>query len=172
MIAITISSLSLLVSFITVATVILNNRKTIRNQVRQEHTRLLIQIDNHFVNDPELWAIYDNDPIRESLSDDIKKKSKRKTIIYLILNVLEVVFDYYNNIIVKSKVDKLYWESWENLFNQYFEESTEVQGIVEYSISAKLYSTQFSGYLLDHLNKAKVKGSVASDSKITNSTAS
>lgn len=149
----TISILAPSVAVVAAAFTITNNRKVIRNTSRQEHVRLFIEVDKQMLNDPELWAIYDGHEICKTFTDNVIKKAKRKTFIFLILNCHDCIFDFYNNTIWKSKTDKLYWEHWDRLLKQFFFSSTEVREVATYAIKTKIYHEKFVQYMQSILDE-------------------
>src|SRR5437762_1197599 len=70
-----------------------------RRASRETHSKMLFDIGKMLVDSPELWAIYDSNPLAAQKDTSALAVAKRDAFIIQHLNVFELVFDYYKYLI-------------------------------------------------------------------------
>lgn len=71
------------------------NERSIRRLARQDHIRILVEIDKNLIQYPELWRIYSDEyPPQSATTDPSNDHARRKALIYLFLNMFEAEFDF------------------------------------------------------------------------------
>jgi hypothetical protein len=77
------------------------------------------------VDSPSLWSIYDSHPLSAEKDISALGAAKREAFILQHLNVFELVYDYYNNLIKQDNIDRAYSRAWDSSIRQLFHGSSE-----------------------------------------------
>ncbi len=152
-ISLVISIFSLIISTIAAVIIWKFNSISIRNTSRQEHNKLMLEINKLLIENPELWAVYDNHPVNKSIKDtsDHLVHAKRTAFIYHYINFFDILFDFYNRQIFQNKNDKADWKAWDSFITHYFKGSTEAREV--YKNSFGLFDDDFSRYIMAKINE-------------------
>ena len=119
------------------------NELSTRRASRQAHVQMLFEIDKLLIQYPELWGIYDTNPLGEKRDSSPLAVARREAFLYQHFNIFYVVHDYYMNIITRDKADDDNWKSWETYLKQLFIQSTEARRLFKESRSQEIYTRQF-----------------------------
>jgi hypothetical protein len=100
------------------------NRTNLRTAARQEHNRLLLEIDRYQLDCPDLWVMWDTALTQGAppLAPAQQKRIELFTI--LVLNIYETVFNFYHHIIRPGSADRTIWEKWNRMFQGLFSSSS------------------------------------------------
>lgn len=141
-----LSITSLLISGMVAVITYRYNRITIRNAARLEHNKLLLEIDHMYIEDPDLWSIYDEHPIAKHIEKTPLKKGKKEAFIYYYINFFDIIFDFYHKQIYKNKNDKNDWKAWSDFIYHFFRGCSMAREM--FRDSATWYDDDFSSYIL------------------------
>ncbi|WP_385943567.1 hypothetical protein [Thalassorhabdus alkalitolerans] len=129
------------------------NNITIRNEARVEHNKLMLEIDKMYIEDPDLWSIYDDHPISQHIEKTPLKKGKKEAFIYYYINFFDIIFDFYHKKIYKNKNDKEDWESWVAFIKHFFKGCSLARGM--FKDSAAWYDKEFAAFVLSVINEVE-----------------
>ena len=145
------------------------NERSIRRLARQDHVRMLVDLDKLFIERPQLWMIYREDfkdlPLPHD-SDQKTEAARRRALIYLLLNMFEVVFDFdrhlnWRNLNWRTKSDKEYMDSWKLFIRDFFHRSPEAVEVM--TGSKDFFSCSFVKFIQELMPTAsQVKSAVVS----------
>jgi hypothetical protein len=152
-IALVISLLALCVSgFVAWRSYIFNNQST-RRTARETHMKMLFDVGQSFVTSPTLWMLYDTHGSTEG-RDTPEEISKRRAFFYQHLNMFDLVWDFYENVIKKrNRVDKGYWDSWKRYMKQFFRDSSEARSLFYDPRTREIYSEDFVEFIEEKIIK-------------------
>src|SRR5262245_1652792 len=69
----------------------------IRLSARNDFQKLLLEANRELIDNPELWAIYDNHPLAARFNrDDPMQCGRLEAFAYMYVNLLEMVYTFYN----------------------------------------------------------------------------
>jgi hypothetical protein len=125
------------------------NQWSIRRSARQDHIRMLLDIDKQLIEKPELWLIYDDYPAPAGRQQDPWDPARREAFIYFHLNMFEAVFDFHRWLAPTWEVDKEYEKSWKHYVKDFFDRSSEARRVWEIQRTRTLYSTGFVSFIQD-----------------------
>ncbi|WP_416149088.1 hypothetical protein ACM26V_23025 [Salipaludibacillus sp. HK11] len=154
-ITLTVSFMSLTISGILAIITIQYNKVTIRNEARVEHNKLMLEIDKMYIDDPDLWSIYDDHPISDYIEKTPLKRGKKEALIYYYINFFDIIFDFYHKKIYKNKNDKEDWESWAEFIYHFFNRCSLAREM--FRKSATWYDKAFSVFLLKVIDEIEAK---------------
>jgi hypothetical protein len=124
------------------------NERSIRRLARQDHIRMLIDIDKIYVERPTLWRIYENEfsSLPEPDPVDHWEKARRRGLIYLYLNMFEAAYDFdrhlnWRNLNWRTQSDREYLDSWAAFVKDFFARSPEAVELMQ--TSKEIYSKGF-----------------------------
>jgi hypothetical protein len=128
------------------------NERSIRRMARQDHIRMLVDIDKIYVERPTLWRIYDNEfpGMPESSPADPWEPARRRGLIYLYLNMFDAAYDFdrhlnWRNLNRRTQSDREYLDSWKIYIKEFFERSTEAAEVMR--CSRDIYSKGFVQFI-------------------------
>ncbi|MFH0815814.1 MAG: hypothetical protein V1934_03240 [Methanobacteriota archaeon] len=147
-IALTLSIISLAISLFVAYRGWKINEIALRRSFRQEHYRMLLEVDKHLMQNPELWKTYDKYKDDEVNLDEKGSQRRRRAFIYLHLNLFEMIFDYYEYLSNKNKLDINYWNAWNRYIYQFFRESSEARAIFKEKVTQEIFSDSYNKYIL------------------------
>jgi hypothetical protein len=130
------------------------NDIALRRSSRETHIKMLFDIRKMLVDSPSLWAIYDAHPLSAEKDLSALGVAKREAFIFQHLNVFELVFDYYNNLIKQDDIDRAYWRAWDSSIRQLFHGSSEARLLFSAARTREIYSKDFASYIVEHIGKA------------------
>jgi len=142
------------------------NERSIRRAARQDHVRMLIDIDKIYVERPTLWRIYQGEfnSLPEPVPVDHWERARRRGLIYLYLNMFEAAYDFdrhlnWRNLNWRTKSDKEYLDSWAVFVKDFFARSPEAVEVMQ--TNREIYSKGFVAFV-DNLMplRAKTKAAV------------
>lgn len=140
----TLSIISFVITFVTVIFTYRFNRITIRNSAKQEHQKMLLDINKILITEPSLWTIYDNHILNSSVVRTPELEAKKDALIFYYLNFFDVVYEFYNKHIIQNKNDKETWKAWNEYIVYFIQGSSQARGIVQRSLL--LYETDLSKF--------------------------
>ncbi|PKR78217.1 hypothetical protein CEY16_00210 [Halalkalibacillus sediminis] len=155
MVTLFISIFSLTISGIVAFITYRYNTVEIRNNARLEHNKLLLEIDRMYIDDPDLWSIYDNHPISKHIERTPLKKGKREAFIYYYLNFFDIIYDFYHKQIYKNKNDRNDWDSWDSYIRHFFQGCTMAREM--FKDSSEWYDKDFAKYILKIIREIEWK---------------
>jgi hypothetical protein len=131
------------------------NERSIRRLARQDHIRMLIDIDKIYIERPTLWRIYADEyqNLPEPGSDEAKasaadpwEPARRRGLIYLYLNMFDAAYDFdrhlnWRNLSRRTASDREYLESWTVFVRDFFARSPEAFKLM--NASKDIYSKGF-----------------------------
>lgn len=115
---------------------------------------MLFDIRKILVDFPVLWAIYDSHPLSAEKNTSALEVAKREAFIYQHLNIFELVFDYYTNLIKQDDVDRACWRAWDSSILQLFHGSSEARLLFSAAKTRDIFSEDFVSYIEDCIGKA------------------
>lgn len=147
-------AISMISFFLTALTVIFTyrfNRITIRNTAKQEHQKMLLEVNKMMIADPLLWTIYDDHPLADQIEETPELKAKKEALIYYYLNYFDVVCEFYNKHIIMNKTDKQTWDAWKEYIEYFIGRSSQAREIIKRSY--KLYENDLSNFYRSIIEK-------------------
>lgn len=142
---IVISALSFVNSVIFTFVLWRDNYVLLRSTARQEHNRLLLDIDKYLVDSPDLWAMWDEHGTKSNLSPE--QQMKIRQFVYLVMNVYETVYDFYHHLVRRNKADEAHWKKWHNIITEFLCSSRFAREVVADIKHRCNYSEGFITYL-------------------------
>ncbi|MBC8044304.1 MAG: hypothetical protein IAF08_12775 [Rhizobacter sp.] len=142
---IVISALSFVNSVIFTFVLWRDNYVLLRSTARQEHNRLLLEIDKYLVDSPDLWAMWDEHGAQSNLSPEHQMKIRQ--FVYLVMNVYETVFDFYHHLVRRNAADEAHWTKWHNIITEFLRTSAFAREVVADVKTRRNYSEGFITYL-------------------------
>lgn len=127
------------------------NRITIRNSAKQEHQKMLLEVNKMMIADPWLWTIYDDHPLTASRPSSEEDQARKESLIYYYLNYFDVIYEFYNKHIIMNRTDKETWRAWREYMESFLRRSSQARDIVERSYP--LYERELSGFYASVLRK-------------------
>jgi hypothetical protein len=122
------------------------NRNSQRGQAAHNQIAMLLGIDGHLIDKPELWWIWDDADRPGPVTDkplEPDEVSKRKAILAAYFNMFEVVYEFYfHTIWCRTKDDERKWEAWDRYITHFFANSKEAREL--FPTWAQLYSEDFA----------------------------
>jgi len=127
------------------------NDLLLRRTARHDHTNLMIQIDKALIDEPQLWAIYDDyAAVADATSSDALDWLRREAFIYLHFNFYDIVFDFYQALGPrKDKTDIAYEKAWRRYAKDLLRGSARAREMCRDPHFDELYDTRFVSYLHD-----------------------
>jgi hypothetical protein len=129
----TVSIISFCLTFLTVIFTYRFNRITIRNSAKQEHQKMLLDIDKILITEPSLWTIYDNHNLNSTTVRTPELEAKKEALIFYYLNFFDVVYEFYNKHIIQNKNDKETWKAWKEYMDSFIRGSSQARSIIKRS---------------------------------------
>ena len=146
-IAVSISLVALCVSFFVVWRSSTFNNQSTRRTARETHMKMLFDVGQSFVTSPKLWMLSDTHGSTEG-RDTPEEIAKRRAFFYQHLNMFDLVWDFYENVIKKrNRVDQGYWDSWQRYMKQFFRDSSEARSLFYDPRTREIYSEDFVGFI-------------------------
>lgn len=133
-----ISVISFMLTIVTVIFTYRFNRITIRNSAKQEHQKILLEINKMLLAEPELWTVYDQHPMNAVTPKSPQLQAKVEALVYYYLNFFDVVYEFYNVHIIKNKNDLETWKSWAAYIEYFIRGSSAARNTI-LQMNAKLY---------------------------------
>ncbi len=155
------------------------NERSIRRLARQDHIRMLIDIDKIYIERPTLWRIYADEyqNLPEPGSDEAKasagdpwEPARRRGLIYLYLNMFDAAYDFdrhlnWRNLSRRTASDREYLESWTVFVRDFFARSPEAFKLM--NASKDIYSKGFVEFVHNLMPGAPGEKQGAGGSKST-----
>jgi hypothetical protein len=123
------------------------NEVSTRRASRETHMKMLFDVGQILVTTPDLWTVYDSHSLALQRDSSPLGVARRAAFIYQHLNIFDLVWDYYNNLIKRDRVDAEYWKAWDNYIRQFFRESSEARLLFAESRTQEIYSQGFVAYI-------------------------
>ena len=150
----TINAVQLITFALSVLAMIISLRISYRNwrytetvmrySIRNQYTNALFDIDRRLLDNPKLWAIYDNHPLAQQRSSDPEEVARREAFIYYHLNLFECVFQDYTGIPNPKEAEKQYWAAVMEWITVFLVNSSEAREILRSGETRRIYSKQFT----------------------------
>ena len=127
------------------------NQWSIRRSSRQDHVRMLLDIDRQLIEKPRLWLIYDDYPIPsgEKKDEDTWDPARREAFIYFHLNMFEAFFDFHRQLAPLWDADKEYEKSWRLYIKDFFKRSSEARKVWDRPQTKNEFSKGFVRFIAD-----------------------
>jgi hypothetical protein len=109
--------------------------------------KMLFDVGQILVTTPDLWTVYDTHSLTLPRDPSALGGARRAAFIYQHLNVFDLVWDYYNNLIKRNRVDEDYWKAWHNYIRQFFHESSDARHLFASPRTQEIYSEGFVAYI-------------------------
>jgi len=145
--SVVISSVAFLLSLFVAYRAWSFNEVSTRRASRETHMKMLFDVGQILVTTPDLWTVYDVHSRTLPRDSSPLGDARRAAFIYQHLNVFDLVWDYYNNLIKRNRVDEDYWKSWNNYIRQFFHESSDARLLFANPRTQEIYSTGFVAYI-------------------------
>jgi hypothetical protein len=129
------------------------NDVALRRASRETHIKMLFDLKKMLVDSPCLWAIYDSHSLSASKDTSPLGIAKREAFIYQHLNVFELVFDYYHNLIKRDRIDENYRKAWDSSIKQLFHDSSEARLLFRAAKAKGIYSEDFVRHIEEIINE-------------------
>lgn len=145
-----LSSVSLLVSVIASIAAYksyLVGKQQLRLSSINEFQKILIDINKELIRDPSLWAMYDDRPFGKSSPKDSSSDAKIEALIYLKLNLFELVHHFFNSQIGLSEREKHAWHAWDKFIKYTITHSSMIQKVLGDQSVDQLFSQEFMEYI-------------------------
>jgi hypothetical protein len=152
------------------------NHWSTRRTARQDHIRMLMDIDSRLIERPHLWTVYGEKPeaiegkeeaLKQLLTDTKNyRELQEDALMYAFFNMFEAVFDFHRHLgffgwrrvpreIVsklmfwsdRRRTDKEYKESWDRFANDFFNDKTGRRSWKLFGRQKKLYSKSFQDWV-------------------------
>lgn len=114
------------------------NQWSIRRQARQDHIRMIIEVNRIFIDRPDLHCIFSKDNYISvpEMPNTPEAQVQKKALIDLFINMFDAVFDFVRplkeiNARWRTKVDEEYLNAWEATIREFFQESPEAKSAWE-----------------------------------------
>lgn len=150
-----ISIVSFVLTAVTVIFTYRFNRITIRNSAKQEHQKMLLDINKMLLAEPVLWAVYDDHPMSAEIDLTPEMQAKLDALIYYYLNFFDVVYEFYNIHIIANKNDKETWKSWKAYIRKFISGSARSRELIKQSGS--LYEEGVYGFYHEIINEVEAQ---------------
>jgi hypothetical protein len=128
------------------------NERSIRRSARQDHIRMLMDVDQRIIQNEGMSYIFDS--VRDAKTqeprtpsspplynvDDPVERKRRQALIYMVINMFDAVFDFDQSLTLSNftwhhGADKSYRKAWENYIRQFFRDSTEAKSLLDKLLS-------------------------------------
>jgi hypothetical protein len=153
-----ISILSLFISGMVAFVTYRYNKVSLRNEARLEHNKLLLEIDQMYIEDPDLWSIYDDHPIGDYIEKNPLRKGKKEALVYYYINFFDIIYDFYHKQIYKTKNDIKDWDSWEQFIKHFFTSCSLARNL--FKDSAEWYDKDYAQFILKVLGEIEEQSNV------------
>jgi hypothetical protein len=138
------------------------NQLSIRRSARQDHVRMLLDIDRQLIEKPELWLVYDDFPVPSGEKKDkcAWDPARRKAFVYFHLNTFEAFFDFHRSLAPIWEVDKEYEKSWKHYIKDFFKRSPEARELWGESRTQDQFSKGFVDFIREARESQSLRDSV------------
>jgi hypothetical protein len=136
-----------------------------------QYMNALFDLDRQLITRPELWAIFDNHELATKRAEDAESRGRREAFIYYHLNLFETVFNNYNNMLSRTRIDEQYWQSWDAWIRYFLVESREARELFTKPLPQRIFFRGFvdyaNGIIADWASRAQRQehSAMISDSK-------
>lgn len=154
-ISLVISIITFLLTILTVVFTYRFNRITIRNTAKQEHQKMLLEVNKMMIADPTLWTIYDDHPLAEGRVFTKEEQGRKEALIYYYLNYFDVIYEFYNKHIIMNRTDKETWRAWKEYMEYFFRRSSTAREIAKQAYP--LYESEIAQYYGSILDKVETE---------------
>ncbi len=120
-----------------------------------EHNKLMLEIDQMYIDDPDLWSIYDDHPIGKHVETTPLKRGKKEALVYYYLNYFDIIFDFYHKQIVMNVNDRKDWESWRAFMMHFFASCSLARNL--FKESTEWYDEKYAKFLSDVIQEVETK---------------
>lgn len=133
------------------------NRINLRTAARQEHNRLLLEIDRYLLEKEDLWLIWDAN--RQTLGRPLTQQETHRCTLFIVfvLNIHETVFSFYDHAIRRNQEDEEHWHKWDLMLIALFKSSSIARELATDPNRASDYSSTFEVYLRQTVARAVAK---------------
>lgn len=150
-----LSILSLVVAGVAAVFTYALSRRQLRLAARHEFQKLLLEVNKEMVRDPELWGIYDlaspgREPHPMSLlnRDDPRHVAKLEAFAYMFLNVIQVVFAYFDDGGAPTPTEEAIWHAWQGTADDLVNHSALVQCLLTRDDADQVFDARFLAWIL------------------------
>ena len=182
---------------LVVGLIVLNfNHWSTRRTARQDHIRMLMDIDSRLIERPYLWSVYGQkveavdgkeDVLEELLANTTNyRELQEDALMYAFFNMFEAVFDFHRHLgffswrripraIVsklmfwsdRRRTDKEYKESWDRFANDFFSDKENRRSWKLFARQKNLYSKSFQDWVQKVHEKATTVQTASPATKTT-----
>lgn len=110
---------------------------------RIEYQKLLFDIDKQLMQDPALWAIYDNHPLSAQKKDDPTEKGKREAFLHYHANLLELVYVFFCDARWLTADEKLVANAWDGWTKYLIANSSEFRTLLSRADLKESFNAKF-----------------------------
>ncbi len=130
------------------------NRTNLRTAGRQEHNRLLLEIDKYLIEHDELWALWDAH--RDASVQLTPHQAMRvQLFVVMITNIYETVYEFYHSSIHQNAIDRAQWLKWDGMIRNLCATSTVARAKLAEMGGSVNYAQGFTAYLKQVLADTK-----------------
>ena len=133
------------------------NRTNLRTAGRQEHNRLLLEIDKYLIEHDKLWALWDAHR-DTSVQLPPEQHMRLQLFVVMITNIYETVYEFYHSSIHQTAQDRAHWLKWDGMIRNLCATSAIARAKLAEMGGNVNYAKGFTAYLstiLEEVNDKK-----------------
>ena len=155
-VSIVISAISLFVALFSVRMAWNYKQASERLSANSIFSSQLITVHKCLIDQPELWMVYDDHPLTETMPTSPSISARIDGYLYMLFNLLSTTYGFYVQYIGEHKMrtdDREYWEAWKYFATELLKGSSKARELFKYPTTQRLYPKSFVAFMNELIHR-------------------
>jgi hypothetical protein len=141
--SLSVAVLSLFVSSVAAFWTYNLSLRQLRLGSRHEFQKLLLDLNKEMVRDPELWGVYDSQPMAQVKRDEPAHRAKLEAFAYMMLNIFDIVYIFSIEELGERAIEKGYFAAWNGTLRDFVRDSSLAKDLLSRPVAKLVFDPRF-----------------------------